>query len=369
MSDMPIPLVDLKAQLRGIRTEIDSAISETLDQTAFIMGDRVRRFEREFAKYCGTSHGVGASSGTTALHLALVAAGVGPGDEVITVSHTFIATAEAILHCGAIPVLVDVDPETYTMDPQRLEEVLTSATKAIIPVHLYGQCADMTAISAFASTHGLKVIEDAAQAHGAMWEGKMAGAIGEAGCFSFFPGKNLGAAGDGGAVVTNNDQMAERMSSLANHGRQTKYLHDVLGFNYRLDALQAAVLSVKLRYLDDWTDRRRGAAKRYNELLRDLPVELPVERDRHVYHLYVIQCDRRDELLALMKSRNIFAGIHYPIPLHKQPCFLSGEAVRSGPMPVTERVADRIVSLPLFPEITSEQQERVTESIHDFFRA
>lgn len=362
-----IPLVDLKAQYRAIKPEIDKAIQETIDSAEFIMGERIRRFEEEFAEYCGAKFAVACSSGTTALHLALLCCGVRPGDEVITVSHTFIATAEAICHCGAVPVFVDIDPETYNIDVNLIEQAITPRTKAIIPVHLYGQPADMDPIIEIAQRYGLKVIEDAAQAVGAEYKGRRVGTIGDFGCFSFFPAKNLGAYGDAGMVITNNESDACRLRMLVNHGRETKYEHKIIGYNYRMDAIQASILSVKLRHLEEWTTTRRRLAQRYNELFKGLPVQTPVEKFHHVYHLYVIQCDERDELQKALKDEGIATGIHYPIPLHLQPCFQDLRSAREGRFPVTEKIVSRILSLPIFPELTETQQGRIVESIRKFY--
>jgi dTDP-4-amino-4,6-dideoxygalactose transaminase len=363
---LPIPFVDLRAQEEAIRREIDDAIRGTLEQTAFIMGERVRSFEAEFAEYCGARFGIATSSGTTALHLALLGCDVGRDDEVITVAHTFVATAEAICHCAATPVFVDIDPEDYCIDPACIEAAITPRTKAIIPVHLYGQCADMEAVQAVASRHGLKVIEDAAQAHGAECNGNRAGSMGDSGCFSFYPGKNLGAYGDAGMVTTNDEDRAHFLRMLADHGRHSKYEHQIIGYNYRLDALQAAILSVKLKYLDEATRARQRLAHRYIELMRDLPLQLPVERRGHVYHLFVIQCDDRDDLAKALRAEGIAAGIHYPLPLHVQPCFRHLPTAGEGRLPITERAAKRILSLPLFPELTDEQQNRVVGVVRNF---
>jgi dTDP-4-amino-4,6-dideoxygalactose transaminase len=362
-----IPFVDLKAQYATIKDEIDAAIADTVANTAFIMGDRVKNFENDFANFCGVKQAIGASSGTTALHLGLLGCGVVPGDEVITVTHTFIATAEVISNCGATPVFVDCLPDTYNMDPKLIEEAITPRTKAIIVVHLYGQCADMDPIMAIARQRGLKVIEDSAQAHGAMYKGRRAGSIGDFGCFSFFPGKNLGAYGDGGMVTTNNEEEAARLRMLANHGRTTKYEHELIGYNFRLDALQAAILRVKLRHLQDWSDARHRIAHRYNELLQGLPVQTPIERFGHVYHLYVIQCDDRESMGAALKQDGIASGVHYPIPLHLQPCFKHLACAGEGHFPITEALAPRIMSLPIFPEMTEAQQDSVVASIKKFF--
>jgi dTDP-4-amino-4,6-dideoxygalactose transaminase len=361
-----IPLVDLKAQYFMIREDLDRAVQDTIDNTAFIMGDRVKNFEQDFAAFCGARFGIGCSSGTTALHLAFLACGVGPGDEVIVPSHTFIATAEPVCHCGATPVFADVDPETYALDPAGVEDLVTERTKVICPVHIYGQCADMDPILVVAKKHGLKVVEDCAQSHGAEYKGRRTGVLGDYGTFSFFPGKNLGAYGDGGMVVTNSEDAAARLRMLANHGRTRKYEHEIIGYNYRLDSLQAAILGVKLHHLDVWLKTRRTIAHRYNELLSDLPVQTPVERFGHVYHLYVIQCDDRDGLASALKDKGIATGIHYPIPLHLQPCFQGMPSAGRGKLPVTEKLADRILSLPIYPELTEAQQDRVVGSMREF---
>ena len=362
-----IPLVDLRAQYRSIRSELDSAIQDTIENTAFIMGERVKDFEKEFAKFCGAKFGIGCSSGTTALHLALMGCGVGVGDEVIVPSHTFVATAGAVCHCGATPVFVDVDPDIYTMDPSNLEEFITKKTKAIIPVHLYGQSADMAPIIEIAEKYDLKTVEDCAQAHGASYKGRPVGTVGDFGAFSFFPGKNLGAYGDGGMVTTNDEAMARRLRMLCDHGRSKKYEHEIIGYNYRLDALQAAILKVKLRYLGGWLEARRQHAHRYNNLLKDLPVQTPVEKFGHVYHLYVIQCEDRDGLANALRAKGIETGIHYPIPLHLQPCFRGLPTAGLGKSPITERLSNRILSLPIFPELTAGQQDRVAGALRGFF--
>jgi dTDP-4-amino-4,6-dideoxygalactose transaminase len=363
-----VPLVDLAAQYAAIRPEIDQAIQAVLDATDFIMGPAVKRFEAAFATYCGAAHCVGVASGTAALELVLRAVGVGPGDEVITVAHTFIATAEAITAVGARPVFVDIDPCTCNMDPARVAAAITSATRAIMPVHIYGQPADMDAIRAVASVHGLTVIEDAAQAHGATWNGVAAGALGAAACFSFYPGKNLGAYGDAGAVVTNDAAIAEQVRLLRNHGRRAKYLHEIKGYGERLDTLQAAVLTAKLPYLPAWTAARRRLAARYDELLADLPVERPVVSPAAdpVWHLYVLRCGQRDALLEHLNRAGIGAGVHYPVPLHLQPAY-ADLGYQPGDLPVTEFVAATCLSLPIYPEMTDAQQERVVAEIRHFF--
>ncbi|HEU4388094.1 MAG TPA: DegT/DnrJ/EryC1/StrS family aminotransferase, partial [Blastocatellia bacterium] len=320
-----IPLVDLKAQYAAIKPEIDSAIQRVVDNTAFILGKEVADFERDFAAFVGAKGAVGVASGTSALHLALLAVGVGPGDEVITTAHTFIATAEAISHTGASPVFVDIDPVTYNIDPQRIEEAITPRTKAIVPVHLYGQPADMPAILSVAKAHGLRVIEDAAQAHGAEVNGKRCGSLADLASFSFYPGKNLGAYGDAGAVTGNDPELLERVSKLRDHGRLSKYEHDEIGFGERIDALQAAILRAKLPHLEEWTEARRRNAGLYSELFAGSKLISPREAAnvRHVYHLYVIRWPGRDMLLDHLKSKGIGAGVHYPVPLHRQPAYAS----------------------------------------------
>ena len=363
----PIPLVDLKAQHRTIRDEIDAAMARVIEQTSFIMGPDVQTFEAEFAAFCGAEQCVGVSSGTAALELALRASGVGPGHEVITVAHTFIATAEAISAVGATPVFVDIDPRIYTMDPDALPAAITPATRAVIPVHLYGQPANMSRIVATAKANDLLVIEDAAQAHGATWRGRRAGTLGDAACFSFYPGKNLGAYGDAGAVVTDDEALADQVRLLRNHGRKEKYLHEQRGFGERLDTLQAAILSAKLAHLDEWTAARRRLAARYSDLLRDEELILPaVHPDADpAWHLYVIRTPRRDEMLAWLREAGIGAGVHYPIPLHLQPAY-ADLGYRRGQLPVTERVADTCLSLPLYPEMSDAQQERVVAAVKAF---
>lgn len=365
-----VPLVDLAAQYAAIHPEVDQAIQAVLDATDFIMGPAVKQFETDFAAYCGAGYCVGVASGTAALELVLRAVGVGPGHEVITVAHTFIATAEAISAVGAGPVFVDIDPCTYNMDPSRLAAAITPATRAIVPVHIYGQPADMDGIRAVAAAHKLVVIEDAAQAHGAIWNGIAAGGLGDAACFSFYPGKNLGAYGDAGAVVTNDAAIAEQVRLLRNHGRRSKYLHEVKGYGERLDTLQAAVLAAKLPHLPAWTAARRRLAARYDELLADLPVERPVVATaaEPVWHLYVLRYGQRDALLEHLNRNGIGAGVHYPVPLHLQPAY-ADLGYQPGALPVTETVAMTCLSLPIYPEMTDAQQDRVVAVIRSFFAA
>jgi len=364
-----VPFVNLKLLHEPIRAEIDRVLREVIDAAAFIGGRYLAQFEENFASFCGVKYAVGASSGTAALHMALLASGVGPGDEVVTVSHTFGATVEAILHTGAQPVFVDIDPVTYTMDPSQIEGVITPRTKAIVPVHLYGQCADMDPICKIARRHGITVIEDAAQAHGARIGERRAGSMGDMACFSFYPAKNLGAFGDAGIVVTNDAEKAERARMIANHGSVDKYHHTVLGYNYRCDALQAAVLDVKLRYLEQWNESRRRAASLYTQLLQNVEgVTPPVERFYHVYHLYVIRVPERDRLRAYLADRRILTGLHYPVPMHLQPILSGHPQASAGSLPVTERIAGEILSLPMFPGITNDQVKEVVGAIREFGR-
>ncbi len=324
VSVIQIPLVDLRAQYLAIKAEIDACIQRVVDNTAFILGKEVSDFEDAFAVTVGANGAVGVGSGTAALHLALLAVGVGPGDEVITTAHTFIATAEAISLIGASPVFVDIDPLTYNIDPSRVEEAITPRTKAIVPVHLYGQPAELEPLRDIATSHGLWLIEDAAQAHASQYSGKRCGSIGDLACFSFYPGKNLGAYGDAGAVTGNDEALLARVRKLRDHGRTTKYEHEEIGYPERIDALQAAILGAKLPHLEQWTEARRSHAHLYNELLSGASITTPFESPnvRHVYHLYVIRTAHRDRMLEHLQSKGIGAGIHYPIPLHRQPAYL-----------------------------------------------
>jgi len=352
-----VPFLDLKAQYNVIREEVNAAIQEVLESSAFAGGPFVAKFEEQFAAFCGTKYAVGVGNGTDALWLVLLAYGVGPGDEVITVPNTFIATAEAISICGAKPVFVDVDARTYTMDPVRLKQAITPRTKAIIPVHLFGQTADMDAILEIARQHGLPVVEDACQAHGAQYKGRIAGSMGVAGCFSFYPGKNLGAYGEAGAVVTNDQELAGKIKVLREHGQPKKYIHSVIGWNARMDGIQGAVLSVKLKYLSAANDARRANARLYSELLAgERRIVLPTEASysKHVYHLYVIQTAKRDDLIQLLGTKGIACGIHYPVPLHLQEAYAS-LGLSKGAFPVAEASAQQFVSLPMFPELSREQ--------------
>lgn len=376
---MTIPFLDLKTQYQSLRSEIDAALHQVLDRTAFAGGPFVEDFESEFAAFCRCRHAVGVGSGTEALWLTLLALGIGPGDEVITVPSTFIATSEAISFTGARPVFVDVDEHTYTMDPEKLSEYLASRSrdassrariKAVIPVHLFGQTADMDPIRDIAAEHGLSIVEDACQAHGSEYKGWTAGSLGVAGCFSFYPGKNLGAYGEAGAVVTNDSGVADRIRHLRDHGQSQKYLHDTIGWNARMDGFQAAVLSVKLRHLTEWNLARRNNASYYTDLLRPSAngnLILPVEADyaKHVYHLYVVRIRQRERLMQALAEAGISCGIHYPVPIHLTEAY-QFLGYQPGSFPVAERCADQFVSLPMFPELNRGQIEYVAETISRF---
>lgn len=365
---MKVPFLDLKAQYDTIRDEIAVAIQQVLDKTAFAGGPFVQKFEEEFAAFCGTKHCIGVGSGTDALWLALRGLGIGPGDEVITVPNTFIATAEAISICGARPVFVDVDDKTYTMNPALLEAAITPKTKAIIPVHLFGQTADMDPILEIARRHKLLVIEDACQAHGAEYKGRKAGSVGDAGCFSFYPGKNLGAYGEAGAVVTNNADLDRTIRMLRDHGQAKKYYHSLIGWNARMDGIQGAVLSAKLKHLDKWTEARRRNAMIYDELLKGVRgVAAPVEASygKHVYHLYAIRVPDRDRLIASLAEKEIFCGIHYPIPVHLLDAYAFLD-LGKGSFPVAEKSAAEFVSLPMFPELTGEQIKSIILALKEY---
>lgn len=361
---MNIPLVNLKAMHDFLGEELNRAIGSVVERGDFILGRDVTEFEQAFAAYCGVKHCIGVASGLDALTLSLKGLGIGPGHEVITAANTFIATALAIHHAGATPVLVDHDPQTYNLDPRRLSAAITSRTKAIMPVHLYGQPADMDSILAIAREHDLVVIEDAAQAHGARYKGRRCGALARAAGFSFYPGKNLGALGDGGAITTDDDELAQWLRSARNYGSMVKYFHKVLGFNSRLDTLQAAVLRVKIPHLDRWNQRRREIATRYREALSNAPTVLPVEREHveHVYHLFVIRCGNRDALLSALQEAGIGAGIHYPLPIHRQVAFGRSCIVPRPPL-FTDRCADQILSLPMCPFLSDDQVDAVADIV------
>lgn len=366
-STLQVPFVDLKAQYRTIQAEIEAAIGQVLENSDFILGGAVEQFEYDFARYCGVEHAVGVDSGTSALEMALLAHGIGPGDEVITAANTFIATTLAISYTGAKPVLVDVDPRTYNMDVSLVERAVTNRTKAIIPVHIYGQPADMDPILEIASRQGLLVIEDACQAHGAQYKGKPVGSLGDAAAFSFYPGKNLGGYGDGGMVVTKNAEAAEKLKMLRNYGQKEKYHHQIKGFNRRLDTIQAAVLLIKLKYLDAWNGARLKNAHLYNQLFQGAPIEIPKEAEgaKPVYHLYVIQVDDRDRLKDHLQQQGISTGIHYPVPIHLQPAYRDLGYAR-GDFPVSERAAGRILSLPMYAELIAPMVRSVAEAVKNF---
>jgi dTDP-4-amino-4,6-dideoxygalactose transaminase len=358
-----VPFVDLKAQFRALRGEVVPRIVEVMEEATFVLGPDVARFEEHFATYVDVRYCVGVESGTAALEFALQALGIGSGDEVIIPANTYIACALAVSAVGARPVLVDVD-RTYLIDPSLLDAALTPRTKAIMPVHLYGQAVPMDAITEFASGHGLRVIEDASQAHGARWKGRRVGHFGDAGCFSFYPGKNLGAYGDGGAVVTNDAELADRLRLLRDFGQRKKYEHVIKGGNCRLDSIQAAVLDVKLRHLDEWNAARRRHADAYDAKLSRIGIAPPrrLHDEGHVYHLYVIEIDNRDRIAAKLRERGIATGIHYPIPIHLQPAY-ADLGVGRGTFERTERSADRLLSLPMFPELTEEQIDLVVDAL------
>lgn len=367
MRQMEVPFVDLGAQYASIEAEVNQAIARVLRRNDFVLGQDVEAFEAEFAAYCDTDYAIGMDSGLSALELLLRAYGVGPGDEVITQANTFIATALAVSGVGATPVLVDMDPHTYMIDVAQIEAAITPRTKAIMPVHLYGQLADMDAIMAIAERHHLVVIEDACQAHGARYKGRRAGSLGHAAAFSFYPAKNLGAYGDGGAAVTSDEQVARKLRLLRNYGSVQKYHHEVCGYNRRLDTLHAAVLRVKLRRLDEWNAARRRAATQYTALLGDATVVCPPElsHTEPVYHLYVIRAPERDALQAHLRSQGIATVIHYPIPIHLQPAYKQ-LGLPAGSFPVAEQAAQEILSLPMYAELESQAIAYVAEAICTF---
>ncbi|KYC37754.1 erythromycin biosynthesis sensory transduction protein eryC1 [Scytonema hofmannii PCC 7110] len=359
-----IPFVDLKSQYTSIKDEINSAVLKVLESTQFILGDEVANLEKEFSGYCGADYGIAVNTGTSALHLALLAAGVGPGDEVITVSFTFVATVAAIYYTGATPVFVDIDPVSYTIDTTQIEKAITERTKAILPVHLYGQPVDMEPILEIARRHNLIVIEDAAQAHGAEYKGQRVGSLGDIGCFSFYPGKNLGAYGEGGMVVTSNPEYARTMRMLRDWGQERRYHHVLKGYNYRMDGIQGAILRVKLRYLDKWTEARRTHAALYDQLLADTGVTTPtvMPYSHHVYHVYAIASQHRDALQQSLQEQGIQTGIHYPIPVHLQKAYSYLE-YKPGDFPHSEQAAKEVLSLPMYAELTTAQIYTVADNI------
>lgn len=363
-----VPFIDLKAQYHSIKPEIDTAITQVLENSQFILGPEVVGFETEFADYCQTRFAIGVNSGTSALHLALLAAGIGPGDEVITIPFTFVATVAAIVYTGAKPVFVDIDPVTFCMDVTRIEKAITSSTRAILPVHLYGQPADMDPIMAIAARYNLVVIEDAAQAHGAEYKGKRVGSIGHMGCFSFYPGKNLGAYGEGGAITTNDSGYNRTIRMLRDWGAEKKYHHELKGYNYRMEGIQGAILRVKLQYLDVWTASRNACAEHYAELLSSSGVDLPQKAAytlRHVYHVYAIRCQQRDSLQRYLNDKGIQTGIHYPIPVHLQQSY-ADMGYHQGDFPQAEAAANEVISLPMFAELTTDNQAIIAIAVRDF---
>ena len=359
-----IPMVDLKAQYQSIKGEIDAAIAHVLETSQFVLGKDVAEFEQDFARYTGAAHAIGVNSGTSALHLALLAAGIGPGDEVITVPFTFVATTAAVGYTGAKPVFVDIDPVSFTMDPKGVEAAITPRTKAIMPVHLYGQPADMDPILEVARRRNLILIEDAAQAHGARYKGRPVGSIGDIGCFSFYPGKNLGAYGEGGAVVTNHPEFNRTIRMLRDWGAESKYQHVLKGYNYRLEGIQGAVLRVKLPHLDAWTRARQAHAARYNQLLEGAGVQTPqaMAYGEHVYHVYAVRTTQREALQKALHEQGVQSSIHYPTPIHLLPCY-SELGHRAGDFPHAEQAANEVLSLPMYPELNESQIQTVAEAV------
>jgi len=365
-----IPYFDLPAQLRSIRKDLDAALARTIDHCSFCLGPDVVQFEKDFAKFIGAEHCVGFNSGTSALHVALLLLGVGPDDEVITTPFTFVATSWAISYVGAKPVYVDVDDATFNLDSKLIERAITPRTRAVLPVHLYGHPFGLDAILAVCRKHKLPLVEDAAQAHGAMYKGKIVGTSGQMSCFSFYPGKNLGACGEGGALVTNNAAFDKRARSLREHGSTVRYYHDEVGYNYRMEGFQGATLGVKLKHLNKWTAERRRVAHRYHELLAGTPLQLPREADyaQSAWHLYVVRHPRRDDLKKHLEASGIGCALHYPLPLHLQKCY-AHLGHKAGDFPVAEKAARECLSLPIYPELTDRQIQRVAEVVKNFFSA
>ena len=361
-----IPYLDLKAQYAGLKDEIVPAVTQVLENAQYVLGPAVARFEEQFAAYSGVRHGIAVNTGTSALHLAMLAAGIGPGDEVITVPFTFVATVAAIRYTGARPVFVDIDPASFTMNPDAIAAAITPRTKAIVPVHLYGQPADMTPILAIARQHGLTVIEDAAQAHGAEYQGRRIGSFGDFACFSFYPGKNLGAYGEGGIVVTDNAEYARKLRMLRDWGQEERYRHTMQGFNYRMDGIQGAILEVKLRHLEAWTEARRSRAAAYDAALAGSSIAAPVQQPnrRHVYHIYAVRHRERNALQRALGERGIQTGLHYPIPVHMQPAH-SDLGYAEGQFPHSEAAAREVLSLPLYPEMSFEQVAEVAGAVRE----
>ena len=366
----PVPYLDLAAQLRPIRAEIDAALAHALDHNTFCLGPDVARFEQDFAKYCNASHCVAMNSGTSALHIALRLLDIGPGDEVITTPYTFVATSWAISYCGAKPIYVDIDDNTFNLDPALVERAITPRTKAILPVHLYGHPCDLDALLAICRKHKLPLVEDAAQAHGAKYKDRTVGTFGETSCFSFYPAKNLGACGEGGALITNNETHAARARSLREHGSTKRYHHDEVGYNYRMEGIQGAVLGVKLKHLPTWQAGRRRVAQRYAELLGDTPLHLPTAavHAESAWHLYTVRHPRRDELKVHLDQNGIGNAVHYPLPLHLQKCY-AHLGHQPGDFPIAEQAAKECLSLPMFAELTDEQLQSVAQTVKQFFRS
>ncbi|MFC1743007.1 DegT/DnrJ/EryC1/StrS family aminotransferase [Candidatus Riflebacteria bacterium] len=364
---MNIPLVDLQSLHKPIEEEILDAVKNVVKSCQFIMGEELRQFEEEFSRYCMVSFSIGTASGSDAIRFCLMALGIGAGDEVITAPNSFIASASPIIQCGATPVFADIEPDNYHLDIKKVEEAISERTKAIIPVHLYGQTVNMGPLYELAAKHNLKIVEDACQAHGAFYNDKRAGALADCAAFSFYPGKNLGAMGDGGLVTTNSQVIAEKIRMLSNYGQKQKYYHDELAFNSRLDSMQAAILRIKLKYLDEWNEQRRQAAEYYNHILRETSLHLPqsVDRNHHVFHLYVVRYPKREQLLKYLQQKGIGAGIHYPIPIHLQKG-LGNLGYKKGDFPITEKACDEVLSLPIFPGITKGQQDYIAQNILDF---
>ncbi|QNG60233.1 DegT/DnrJ/EryC1/StrS family aminotransferase [Bacillus sp. PAMC26568] len=369
---MKIPMLDLSEQYSNIREEVIQALDEVMSSSRFILGDNVKKLEADIAAYSNVNYGVGVANGSDALHISLQACGVKQGDEVITTPFTFFATAGAIMRAGATPVFVDIEEDTFNIDPKKIEEAITERTKAIIPVHLYGQTADMDPIIEIAKKHNLAIVEDAAQAIGAKYKGRMVGELGDTACYSFFPTKNLGAYGDAGMVVTHNDELAEKMRVIRVHGSKPKYYHHVLGYNSRLDEMQAAILNIKFKHLQDWIEKRRTLAANYSELIKEAigdSIVVPEEREGnfHVFHQYTLRVQNRDELQKYLNEQGVQTMIYYPLPLHIQPVFKE-LGYNEGDFPVSEKATGEAISLPMFPELTLEQQKYVVEKISDFYK-
>ena len=365
----PIPYIDLSKQNQPIKEELMAAISDVLDNNAFILGPEVEAFEEDFASYSGSKHAIAVNSGTSALHIGMLLLGVGPGDEVITTPFTFAATAWAISYVGAKPVFVDIEEDSFNMDPRKIEAAITEKTKAICAVHLYGYPCDMDPILAICEKHNIRLIEDAAQAHGARYKGTPVGTLGQGGAFSFYPPKNLGACGEGGALITDDDDLANRARMLRNQGSVKRYFHDEVGYNYRMNGIQGAVLRIKLKHLDKWNAQRKDATLFYNELLKDTPMKLPIENSQidSAYHLYTVATSKREALCEYLQQEEIGFSRHYPLPLHLQPCYRE-LGYKKGCFPIAERLAEEILNLPLFPGMTKDQSERVASVVCAFFK-